>query len=145
MLTKHAWAKDPEGRETLDRCERCCYVVDAGEDPPEGPCDDRLASRNTILTYLKAAPEEVFVEMLMDNTFQAGLDHLDPSLPCWEHDEVLRRLIYRGLRHQIDESLMEWTISNTEEDWIGQLGAVALQLLENGRVDESRLPWERPL
>jgi hypothetical protein len=105
--------------------------------PVDAYCDKRLAFRNMTITYLMAAPSFVGMKLLMNSDFQAGLDYLDPGWPGWDDNDQMHLLIYRGLRYQIDQAILESEIKGATTDWITQLGHVVLEQMEGAQIAET--------
>jgi hypothetical protein len=57
--------------------------------------------RNEIIKMLGKLGPEKHLALLSSNTFQAGLDALDPDCPCFVRDRAIQECIYLGLRYQV--------------------------------------------
>jgi hypothetical protein len=57
--------------------------------------------RNEIIRLLGRLDLEKHLALLSNNTFQAGLDALDPDCPCFVPDRAIQECIYLGLRYQV--------------------------------------------
>lgn len=66
-----------------------------------------LALRNKVLSRLPKLPVTVGMKLMMDNSFQAGLNALDPEAPCFVESEAIREVVQRGLFAIIDEHIEE--------------------------------------
>jgi hypothetical protein len=60
--------------------------------------------RNKIIELLGTLQMEKRLALLMSNTFQAGLDALDPFCPCFVRDRAIQECVYLGLRYQVFEA-----------------------------------------
>lgn len=56
-----------------------------------------IQDRNDVLRQTQHCPVQVGMKLMMDNTFQAGLNALDPEAPCFVEDKAIRKVIFRGL------------------------------------------------
>jgi hypothetical protein len=57
--------------------------------------------RNEIIKMLGRLEMEKHLALLSSNTFQAGLDALDPDCSCFVQDRAIQECIYLGLRYQM--------------------------------------------
>jgi hypothetical protein len=57
--------------------------------------------RNEIIRMLGKLDVNKHLALLSSNTFQAGLDALDPDCPCFVQDRAIQECIYLGLRYQV--------------------------------------------
>ena len=57
--------------------------------------------RNEIIKLLGGLEMEKHLVLLMSNTFQAGLDALDPNCPCYVRDKAIQECVYLGLCYQL--------------------------------------------
>lgn len=57
--------------------------------------------RNEIIKMLPMLDMSKHLALLSSNTFQAGLDALDPDCPCFVQDRAIQECIYLGLRYQV--------------------------------------------
>jgi hypothetical protein len=57
--------------------------------------------RIKIIELLGTLQMQQRIDLLMSNTFQAGLDALDPNCPCYVRDRAIQECVYLGLRYQL--------------------------------------------
>ena len=57
--------------------------------------------RNEIIKMLGKLDMDKHLVLLSSNTFQAGLDALDPDCPCFVRDRAIQECIYLGMRYQV--------------------------------------------
>ena len=57
--------------------------------------------RDEVIRMLGRLEEDKHLALLMSNTFQAGLDALDPGSPWYVQDRAIRECVYQGLRYQL--------------------------------------------
>ena len=73
-------------------------------------CLDEVAAikeRNAVLLRTQTAPIKVGMQLMMSNTFQAGLNALDPEAPCFVRSAAIREVLQRGLFSIIDQHLAD--------------------------------------
>ena len=60
--------------------------------------------RTEALLRMRTLPAMGQVALLMDNEFQAGLDALDPDLPCYVEDRAIQACVFYGLLWKIERA-----------------------------------------
>jgi len=58
--------------------------------------------RNAVVQAACKSSPAVFMALMESNTFQAGLDALDPECPCYVKDKGIAQCVYLGLMSMID-------------------------------------------
>jgi hypothetical protein len=61
-----------------------------------------LKERNLVLATLATYPSQVAIELYQNKTFLAGLDGIDPMLPCFVKEAAVRDVIAMGLIRMMD-------------------------------------------
>lgn len=75
-----------------------------------------LFLRNQVLTEVSSASIEIGMKLMMDNTFQAGLNVLDPDFPLFITDPAVQQVVFKGLMSIIDQYRMEDALSDMEDE-----------------------------
>ena len=60
-----------------------------------------IEQRNQIIMFMQGLPLIKRAMLLGDNSFQAGLDALDPDCPCFVRDNGIRECVFLGLKYRI--------------------------------------------
>lgn len=58
---------------------------------------DSILKRNSVMLCFEQLTMRQGMTLLGNNTFQAGLDALDPDAPCWVKDSAIQDIIVLGL------------------------------------------------
>jgi hypothetical protein len=55
------------------------------------------------------------MSLMLNNTFQAGLDALDPDCPCYVQDKAIQECVYFGLRNMLTAMRLFDVVLNSDE------------------------------